>query len=48
MQWLIIYTKDYDQTRQATIIIAATYTQALLEFELNNSTNAIALEIIKI
>lgn len=46
MQWLITYTKDYDQTRQEQIIAAATYTQALLYFLLKN--NGIVLEIKKI
>lgn len=32
MQWLVIYTKDFDQTRQQQIIAASTYTQAYLNF----------------
>lgn len=46
MQWLIIYTKDYDITRQEKIIAAATYTQAYLNFVLHN--NGLILEIQKI
>lgn len=46
MEWLIIYTKDHDQTRQQTIVYASTYTQAYLEFVVHN--NGIILELIKI
>ena len=34
MTWLIIYTKDFDQTRQETIVQAKTYTLAYLEYML--------------
>lgn len=44
--WLIIYTKDFDQTRQEQIIQASSYTMACLEFVLNN--DGIVLEIKKI
>lgn len=46
MNWLIIYTIDFDQTRQQAYIKASNYTQAYLTFVLHNKGTI--LELIKI
>ena len=51
MQWLITYTKDYNQTQQQQIIIAGSYTEAYLIAYMQNGLNskpAAILEIKKI
>ena len=43
MKWLITYTKDFDQTRQSTIVLAPSYTMAYVEYMLID--DGIILEI---
>lgn len=45
MDWIIIYTVDYDVTRKQQIINAGSYTQAYIQFVLNYA--GIILEIKK-